>query len=53
MNKIESPSADIAVNAHTEQPVSTPEVEGEHASTGFYVIGGAIKKVSMQALAFM
>ena len=46
MNKIESPSAalsaDTAVNAHTEQPVSTPDTEGEHASTSFYVIGGAI-----------
>jgi len=46
MNKIESPSAalsaDTAVNAHTEQPVSTPDTEGEHANTSFYEVGGAI-----------
>jgi len=42
MNKIESPAISSAVSAHTEQPVSVPETEGEHASTSFYVIGGVI-----------
>ena len=42
MNNIESPSTNTAVNTHTEQPVSIPEAEGEHASTSFYVVGGVI-----------
>ena len=42
MNKIELPSTSTAVNAHTEQPVSVPEAEGDHASMSFYVIGGVI-----------
>ena len=46
MNEIESPSTSTVTSAdvstHTEQPVSAPELEGEHASTSFYVIGGVI-----------
>jgi len=42
MNKIESPATNTAVSTHTEQPASVPAVEGEHASTSFYVIGGVI-----------
>ena len=38
-----------AVSSHTEQPVSTPEVAGEHASISFYVIGGAINIIMITA----
>ena len=52
MNKIESPSTNTAVSAHTEQPVSVPEAEGEHASTSFYVIGGVINITMILAYFF-
>ena len=42
MNKIESPSTNTAVSAHTEQPVSVPEAGNEGPSMNFFVIGGVI-----------
>ena len=53
MNEIESPSTSTEtsadVSAHTEQPASASELEGEHAGTGFYVIGGAINIILITA----
>ena len=42
MNKLELPSTSTAVSAHTEQPVSVPEVEEKDLSINFYLVGGAI-----------
>ena len=42
MNKIESPSTNTAVSAHTEQAVSVSAQEEKDLTTNFYLVGGAI-----------
>jgi hypothetical protein len=52
MNEIESPSMSTAVNAHTEQPVSVPELEEKDPTINFYLVGGAIN-ITMIAAYFI
>ena len=52
MNKIEPPSTNTAVSAHTEQPVSVSAQEEKDHTTNFFLVGGVIN-ITMIAAYFI